>query len=109
MTDFLWTSLEIALATSGRLSGKFGVTDIAIDAEEVKQGDLYVELGLTADSVKCPLTLALVNGAAGAMVADIPDDMRVDDPRLIHVDDPEAAQSAVMIGAVVRYHPPSKL
>lgn len=91
MTDFLWTSLEIALATGGRLSGKFGVGGIVIDAVNTKPGDLYVELGLSASEISCPLSLALEKGAAGALVAGVPQNMPVDDPRLIHVDDPETA------------------
>jgi len=65
----LWTSADIATATSGAASAAFDVSGVTFDSREVGQGDLFIALtGETTDGHKF-LDQAFARGAAGAIVS----------------------------------------
>jgi len=65
----LWTSADIATATSGAASAAFDVSGVTFDSREVGQGDLFIALtGETTDGHKF-LDQAFDRGAAGAIVS----------------------------------------
>src|SRR3954468_4551470 len=65
----LWTSAQIAEATSGAASAAFDVSGVTFDSREVGPGDLFVALtGETTDGHKF-LDQAFERGAAGALVS----------------------------------------
>jgi UDP-N-acetylmuramoyl-tripeptide--D-alanyl-D-alanine ligase len=65
----LWTSADIAAATSGTASGNFNCFGVAFDSREVSGGDLFIALnGESTDGHKF-LGDAFALGAAGALVS----------------------------------------
>ena len=65
----LWTSADIATATSGAASAAFDVSGVTFDSREVGQGDLFIALtGEITDGHKF-LDQAFARGAAGAIVS----------------------------------------
>ncbi|MFW2851621.1 UDP-N-acetylmuramoyl-tripeptide--D-alanyl-D-alanine ligase [Sphingomonas sp. TX0543] len=66
----LWTSAEIAAATSGTASGDFAVNGVAFDSREIGAGDLFVAMkGEETDGHRF-LDSAFARGAAGALVSE---------------------------------------
>ncbi|HWU96649.1 MAG TPA: UDP-N-acetylmuramoyl-tripeptide--D-alanyl-D-alanine ligase [Sphingomonas sp.] len=66
----LWTSEEIAQATSGKASATFDVSGVTFDSREVGLGDLFLALkGETTDGHRF-LDQAFAQGAAGALVSE---------------------------------------
>ena len=63
----LWTSAEIAAATSGRASAPFAVSGVEIDSREVREGDLFFALKGEASDGHRFLEGAFGKGAAGAV------------------------------------------
>lgn len=67
----LWTSAEIAAATSGTAATAFTATGVAFDSREVGAGDLFIALkGELTDGHKF-LDKAFAQGAAGALTSGI--------------------------------------
>jgi UDP-N-acetylmuramoyl-tripeptide--D-alanyl-D-alanine ligase len=67
--NVLWTSADIAAATSGTASGNFNCFGVAFDSREVSGGDLFIALtGESTDGHKF-LGDAFALGAAGALVS----------------------------------------
>jgi UDP-N-acetylmuramoyl-tripeptide--D-alanyl-D-alanine ligase len=98
MTEYLWTSAEIAAATGGTASADFAVTGITFDSREVGAGDLFLALrGETSDGHHF-LDKAFANGAAGAIV-----ETPVDHPHVL-VPDSMAALEALGRAARARSH-----
>lgn len=65
----LYTSAEIAQATSGAEHGAFGASGVTFDSREVERGDLFVALtGENTDGHRF-VEGALASGAAGALVS----------------------------------------
>ena len=64
----LWTSAEIAAATSGRASAPFAVSGVEIDSREVREGDLFFALKGEASDGHRFLVGAFGKVAAGAVV-----------------------------------------
>jgi UDP-N-acetylmuramoyl-tripeptide--D-alanyl-D-alanine ligase len=65
----LWTSDEIALATSGTASERFEASGVTFDSREVGPGDLFLALkGESTDGHRF-LDQAFAQGAAGALVS----------------------------------------
>ncbi|MET1111267.1 MAG: UDP-N-acetylmuramoyl-tripeptide--D-alanyl-D-alanine ligase, partial [Allosphingosinicella sp.] len=77
----LWTSEEIAAATSGGVHGDFEVSGVAFDSREVEPGHLFVAMKGEATDGHRFLDKAFAAGAAGAIVShDVPHPhVRVDD------------------------------
>ncbi len=66
----LWSSAEIAQATSGQASAEFSVDGVAFDSREVGPGDLFIALkGETSDGHRF-VDGAFAQGAAGAVVSE---------------------------------------
>ncbi|WEK41749.1 MAG: UDP-N-acetylmuramoyl-tripeptide--D-alanyl-D-alanine ligase [Candidatus Sphingomonas colombiensis] len=66
----LWTSAEIAAATSGHASADFAVSGVAFDSREIGAGDLFVAMkGAETDGHRF-LDNAFARGAAGALVSE---------------------------------------
>uniref|UniRef100_UPI0035CABBD2 UDP-N-acetylmuramoyl-tripeptide--D-alanyl-D- alanine ligase n=1 Tax=uncultured Sphingomonas sp. TaxID=158754 RepID=UPI0035CABBD2 len=65
----LWTSDEIATATSGIVSGDFAATGVTFDSREVGPGDLFIALSGEFSDGHRFLDQAFAQGAAGAIVA----------------------------------------
>ena len=92
----LWTSVDIAAATSGTASTAFAVTGVAFDSREVGPGDLFVALpGESTDGHRF-IAGAFAQGAAGAIVAQ-----PVPYPHIL-VADTAAALNALGVAARVR-------
>ena len=68
----LWTADQIAAATGGRATGPFAATGVSIDTRSLRPGDLFVALTAVRDGHDF-LAAAFAAGAAGALVARIPD------------------------------------
>ena len=66
----LWTSDEIAAATSGTASGRFETTGVTFDSREVEAGHLFIALKGEATDGHLFLDQAFAAGAAGALVSD---------------------------------------
>jgi UDP-N-acetylmuramoyl-tripeptide--D-alanyl-D-alanine ligase len=65
----LWTSDEIALATSGTASERFEASGVTFDSREVGPGDLFLALkGESTDGHRF-LDQTFAQGAAGAFVS----------------------------------------
>jgi UDP-N-acetylmuramoyl-tripeptide--D-alanyl-D-alanine ligase len=65
----LWTSDEIAAATSGTPSTDFTATGVTFDSREVTRGDLFIALTGEATDGHRFLTQAFAQGAAGAIIS----------------------------------------
>lgn len=66
----LWTSAEIAAATSGDASADFSISGVAFDSREIGAGDLFVAMkGAETDGHRF-LDNAFARGAAGALVSE---------------------------------------
>jgi UDP-N-acetylmuramoyl-tripeptide--D-alanyl-D-alanine ligase len=69
MSEPLWTSGEIALATGGSVDGSpFAATGVSIDTRSIEPGDLFVALAGVRDGHDF-IDGALASGAAGALAA----------------------------------------
>jgi UDP-N-acetylmuramoyl-tripeptide--D-alanyl-D-alanine ligase len=77
----LWTSRDIAAATSGAASGDFAVTGVAFDSREIGPGDLFLALKGEATDGHLFIGKAVAAGAAGLLVAEPSEapHVRVDD------------------------------
>ena len=64
----LWTSEEIAAATSGTSNAAFEVTGVTFDSREVRPGDLFVAMPGTVHDGHAFVDQAFASGAAGAIV-----------------------------------------
>ena len=67
--NILWTSAEIAKATSGTASADFEVTGVTFDSREVRVGDLFVAMPGTVHDGHKFVEGAVAAGAAGALVS----------------------------------------
>ena len=77
----LWTSGEIAEATSGVAEGEFETTGVSFDSREIGPGDLFVAMKGEATDGHRFVGKAYAAGAAGALVSEPIDGphVRVDD------------------------------
>src|SRR4028118_259657 len=66
----LWTSRDIAAATSGAASGDFAVTGVAFDSREIGPGDLFLALKGEATDGHLFVGKAVAAGAAGLLVSE---------------------------------------
>ncbi len=97
MTDqsiALWTAAEIAAATGGRVLVDFVASGVAIDSRTVAPDDLFVALEGPNNDAHRFVAAALKAGAAGAIVARVPDDVPAGAP-LVVVGDTQAALEAL--------------
>ena len=87
MSAWLWTALEAAKATNGRVEGDWqGISGISIDTRELSPGDLFVALQGENRDGHVFVAQALQSGAGAAMVTHRPDDVPEGAPLLV-VDD----------------------
>ncbi|WP_273687690.1 UDP-N-acetylmuramoyl-tripeptide--D-alanyl-D-alanine ligase [Ketogulonicigenium vulgare] len=89
----LWTGVEAAAATGGRLTRDFAVTGVSIDTRTLQPGDLFVALAAARDGHDF-VASALEKGAAAALVSRVPEGLPANAPLLI-VDDVLAALEAM--------------
>jgi UDP-N-acetylmuramoyl-tripeptide--D-alanyl-D-alanine ligase len=85
----LWTSEEIAAATSGTASASFEVIGVTFDSREVEPGFLFVAMAGTVHDGHAFIDAAFSAGAAGAIVSQA-----IDRPHVL-VDDTFAALQAL--------------
>ncbi len=78
----LWTPKDLLAATGGMLRGPFSANGISIDSRSVKPGQIFVALVGEYGDGHAHVATALANGASGAMVHLLPDDVG-DDARLL--------------------------
>jgi len=71
----LWTSDEIASATSGHVSGSWSVQGVSIDSRAVSKGDLFVALQGPTHDGHAFVGSALSAGAAGSLVHQRPESL----------------------------------
>lgn len=83
----LWTSDEIAAATSGTAHGSFEVTGVTFDSREVGPGDLFIAMPGTVHDGHEFVGQAIAAGAAGLVVSK-----PVDHPHVLVEDVAEALQ-----------------
>ena len=81
----LWTAEDIEKATGGRATSSFDAQGVSIDTRTLRPGDLFVALTDVRDGHDF-VSVALKNGAAGALVSRIPKGVS-DEAPLIVVDD----------------------
>ncbi len=88
MVDILWTGNEVAAACNGKAlnDAAWTVTGVSIDSRTIAPGDLFIPLKGPNFDGHAFVARALAQGAAGAIVADIPAGLE-NDGRLIKVDD----------------------
>jgi UDP-N-acetylmuramoyl-tripeptide--D-alanyl-D-alanine ligase len=89
----LWTSEEIARATSGESAGAFSATGVSIDTRSLQPGDLFVALGGARDGHEF-LEQAFAKGAAGALVS-----RRIEGGPAVVVSDVQAGLEALGLAA----------
>ncbi|WP_071675071.1 UDP-N-acetylmuramoyl-tripeptide--D-alanyl-D-alanine ligase [Nioella nitratireducens] len=78
----LWTAADAADATGGRVQGDWQATGVSIDTRTIQPGDLFVALRAARDGHDF-VAQALDNGAAAALVSNVPDGVPPDAPLLI--------------------------
>ncbi|MDD3446549.1 MAG: UDP-N-acetylmuramoylalanyl-D-glutamyl-2,6-diaminopimelate--D-alanyl-D-alanine ligase [Zavarzinia sp.] len=79
----LWTAAEIAAATSGRALADFAASNVVFDSRKVEAGDLFVALPGTKVDGHDYVAGALAAGAAGALVARVPEGVAADAPLVV--------------------------
>ncbi|MFA5119602.1 UDP-N-acetylmuramoylalanyl-D-glutamyl-2,6-diaminopimelate--D-alanyl-D-alanine ligase [Zavarzinia sp.] len=79
----LWTAAEIAAATGGSATRDFAVTGVVFDSRKVEPGDLFVALPGSQVDGHAFVAKALAAGAAGALVAQVPEGVSEADPLVI--------------------------
>ncbi len=82
----LWTPQAMLAATGGMLRGPFSAHGISIDSRTVRSGQLFVALVGENGDGHAHVAKALANGASGAMVHRLPNNV-ADDARLLVVRD----------------------
>lgn len=109
MTDqslALWTATEIAAATGGRVLADFVASGVAIDSRTVAPDDLFVALEGPNNDAHRFVAAALKAGAAGAIVARVPEGLSEAAP-LVVVADTQAALEA--LGRAARHRVGAKV
>ena len=91
--SMLWTTTELRAATKGWLEAEVAVTGVSIDSRSVGPGDLFVALRDARDG-HAFVAAALAQGAAAAMVDQVPAGVTIDAP-LLHVDETLAGLTAL--------------
>jgi len=83
----LWTSQDIAAATTGRAAGQWDADGISIDSRSVSAGDLFIALEGPRFDGHDFVSEALNRGASAAMVTTIPEESKdtVSEDRLVIV------------------------
>lgn len=79
----LWTARDIAAATNGTVQADFAVSGVVFDSRRVMPGDLFVALPGTQADGHGFVAGALAAGAAGALVARVPEGLAGDAPLVI--------------------------
>jgi UDP-N-acetylmuramoyl-tripeptide--D-alanyl-D-alanine ligase len=103
MFTFAGTLSDIAAAVRGTLAPTFAgvpVSGVAIDSRQVGAGDVFIALGGTQADGHVFVAAALESGAAGAIVAKVPEGLSVETASLIVVPDTLLALGA--LGAAAR-------
>jgi len=95
VSEPLWTAGEVAAATGGATVGHWFAEGVAVDSRAVVPGDLFIALAGSVRDGHDHVADALANGAAGAVVAREVTGIAVNDPRLVHVADTQAALAAL--------------
>lgn len=98
----LWTAGEIASATDGETAGDWPANGVSIDSRTLAAGDLFIALHGPNHDGHDHVAAALAAGAAGALVARIPEGIAASDPRLVKVADTMAALVALARAARAR-------
>ena len=93
MTEPLWNAAGIVKATGGKATRDFAATGVSIDSRSLVPGDLFVALTDRRDGHDF-VAAALEAGAAGALVARVPEGVAEDAP-LVIVPDVLAALTAL--------------
>jgi UDP-N-acetylmuramoyl-tripeptide--D-alanyl-D-alanine ligase len=95
----LWTSADAAAATGGRTSREWTANGVSIDSRSLAAKDLFVAIKGPRVDGHDYVAAALANGAAAALVSELPKGVPDSAPLLV-VDDTMAALSA--LGAAAR-------
>jgi UDP-N-acetylmuramoyl-tripeptide--D-alanyl-D-alanine ligase len=82
----LWTANDLVAATGGALTRDFAATGVSIDSRTVTAGELFVALQGPNFDGHAFVGDVLAKGAAGALVAQMPDGLAADAPLLIVAD-----------------------
>ena len=93
--EILWGAGEVADVTKGTLQGDWGARSVSIDSRTMQQDALFVALKGDRFDGHDYVAQALENGAAAAMVSDVPDGVDANDSRLLRVDDTELGLQAL--------------
>lgn len=101
----LWTSAAAADATGGRVTRAFAASGISIDTRTLAPGDLFVALKDARDGHDF-VRAALEKGAAGALVAHVPQGCSEADPLLIV---PDVLAALVALGEAGRARTSAKV
>jgi UDP-N-acetylmuramoyl-tripeptide--D-alanyl-D-alanine ligase len=94
----LWTSVDAAQATGGRVTRAWDAGGVSIDTRTLQPGDLFVALKDLRDGHDF-VAQALKKGAAAALVARVPEGVAEDAPLLIV---PDVLQALEALGAAAR-------
>lgn len=97
MSDALWTSEDIAVATGATVSAPFACSGLSIDTRSLAPGDLFVALKDARDGHDFAAS-AFANGAVGALVSR---DVEARGP-FVRVDDVLDALGALAVAARMR-------
>lgn len=89
----LWTAMEAAWVTGGRVTADWQVTGVSIDSRTVVEGDLFIALCGPRHDGHDFVAAALARGAAAAMVARSPDG--IESGQLLVVENTRAALEAL--------------
>ncbi len=101
----LWTSAEIAAATSGVCTGRWNAAGVSIDSRTVQPGDVFVALKGPNFDAHDFVGEALAKGAAGAIVNYIPP--QTPPERLVLT--PDSFQALQALGKAGRDRSPAKI